>query len=72
MSAAKDTFRANKGPLGLVLATLAGGCFFAGYRLAAEVVGLLAALLLGAGYMRDDRWEQDEQGQFVKIRRPWP
>ena len=70
MSGPVDTFRANKGPLGIVLAFAAGGCFFAGYRTAAEMLGLLGALFLGAGYFRDDRWEQDEQGQYVRMPRP--
>lgn len=70
MSGPADAFRTHKGPLGLGCVAAALGCFFAGYRFAAEAVGIVAALLLGAGYLRDDRWERDEQGQYVRMPRP--
>jgi len=64
------TARAYKGPLGLVLASMAAVSLFAGHRLAGECLAFVAVFLLGAGFVKDDRTEQLEHGQYVRMPRP--
>ena len=59
-----------KGLIGLFLAAVAVGIWWAQYNRTAAVLGIIAAFLLGAGLVRSDEQVRDEHDRHVRMPRP--